>query len=159
MLRAPKIERVALRQIRALIDEAVSVASTTYNTCGIVEMLEDEWSGYVDLEMLGTTFRNAIDNAARAASDAQDRLWRIEGYIDSSKVEVEVINACRNVDDARLNIERPTPGASSMHGTGIGVSTIRRLVGKMMGYVVYTYGEGEVRCRIVVPVSIDALSW
>jgi hypothetical protein len=159
LLRTPEIQRIDLKQIRLFIEEAVTEANALNGTSGIADVIEDDGCGYVDADMLKTILKNLTDNAARSAGDVVNGTWAIEGYADAESLEITISNSCGNVHAARTSIESNTPGVSSIRGTGLGVSTIRRLAGKLMGKVTYEYEDSAVVSRLYLPVNLAALSW
>lgn len=157
-MRAPQLERVALNRICEIIDAAVANANATYGITGQVDVIHDEDVGYVDAIMVATILRNLADNASRAASEVNSGTWGIEGVITASEIDVNVWNACSDVAGAKVNVEAGGGRSSSLLGTGIGVSTIKRLAGKLCGRVTYKFDELEVCASVVLPVDAATAS-
>ena len=159
IMRAPQPERVESSRIGEIIDEAVAKANATYGIVGEVGVIYDEDFGYVDVKMVATILRNLADNASRAASEGSKGAWGIEGIITASEIDVNVWNTCRNTAKARVNVEAGGGRSSSLLGTGIGVPTIKRLAGKLLGRVTYQFDEREVCARVVLPIDLATVSW
>ncbi|MBI2480143.1 MAG: hypothetical protein HYV60_16385 [Planctomycetia bacterium] len=158
-MHAPQLERVTLNRIWKIIDEAVAGSNATYRTTGEVDVIHDEDVGYVDAAMVATILRNLADNASRAASEVKNGAWGIEGVVTASEIDVNVWNACSNVAGAKLNVEAGGGRSSGVSGTAIGVSTIRKLAGKLLGRVTYNYDQQSVSARVFLPVDLATVSW
>jgi hypothetical protein len=159
VMRGPKPERTRLHNIRLLVEGAAANANAAYKTRGIIDIIDDDGVGYIDSEMLRTLLRNLTDNAARAASEANNGIWSLEGYIDSSAIEIIVCNSCDDVVKAKEGIEKGGMRSGNARGTGIGVSTMKRLAGKLLGSVGYEYENGSVVSKLSIPIDAATAVW
>jgi ribonuclease-3 len=159
IMRTPHLERVALHRVCEIIRDAVTNAGATYGTAGEVDLIHEDDVGYVDVAMVATIFTNLADNASRAAGEVEKGAWRVEGIITASEIDVSVWNTCRDVAAAKLNVGAVGGHASSILGTGIGVATIKRLAGKLLGTVAYQFEEWQVCATVVLPLDLARVSW
>jgi sensor histidine kinase regulating citrate/malate metabolism len=107
------------------------------------------------MEMLRTILRNLSDNAARATRECGQENWGIEAYADSDSLEVVLSNPCKDIEIARQHIESATSGSSNEAGTGVGVMTARRLIGRLIGDLKYEFDGNTVKATLVIPIGPD----
>ncbi len=155
-MRAPQLVRTGCEALHRIVCEAAREADAAYGAKCRFDVMYDDDSAYCDEAMLATIFRNLASNASRAASEAADGLWGIDGTVTREEIDVTVFNACNDVASARAIIEGASARSTSRQGTGIGLPTIRRLVAKLVGRLDFQYTADQVRAHTFIPVDLNS---